>query len=144
VLWTSTRKCLPALPFVQSHPPRSLHQRSLSRRVCALKQVSEGGVLWTSEPCARRCYGRLKIPPTPGLKVCSFGHGERRRKTREEVAVIFTIGHTLRAHEALGSPYSLSGFLEVVHRLVKYGVFVGHDRSIGVGILRRVGEPGCP
>jgi hypothetical protein len=27
------------------------------------------------------------IPPTPGLEVCSFGHGERRRKAREEVAV---------------------------------------------------------
>jgi hypothetical protein len=45
--------------------------------------------------------GRLEIPPAPGPKVRSFGHGERRREAREEVAVVLAIGHTLRAHEAL-------------------------------------------
>jgi hypothetical protein len=30
----------------------------------------------------------------------------------------------------------LSGYLEVIHRLFEDGVFVGHDRSIRVGILR--------
>jgi hypothetical protein len=42
----------------------------------------------------------------------------------------------LRAHEALGCPYALSGFLEVVHRLFENGVFVSHVPSIRVGILR--------
>jgi hypothetical protein len=79
----------------------------------------------------------LKIPPTPGLKVCSFCHGERRRKTREKVAVVLAIGHTLRAQEALGCPYALSGFFEVVHRLFEDGVFVSHDRSMRTrGIFR--------
>jgi hypothetical protein len=50
--------------------------------------------------------------------------------------VVLAIGHALRAHEALGRPYALSGFLEVIHRLIKDGVFVGHDQSIRVGILR--------
>jgi hypothetical protein len=45
--------------------------------------------------------GYLKIPPTPGLKVCRFSHGERRREAREEVAVVLAIGHALRAHETL-------------------------------------------
>jgi len=67
----------------------------------------------------------LEISTTPGLKVCCFGHGERRRKARKEVAVILAIGHTLRAHQALGRPDALSGYLEVVHRLFKDGVFVG-------------------
>ena len=35
----------------------------------------------------------------------------------EEVAVVLAIGHALGAHEALGRPDALSGFLEVVHRL---------------------------
>ena len=58
------------------------------------------------------------------------------------------IGHTLRAHEAPGRPDTLPNFLEVVHRLVKNGVFVSHDLSIrvdsilqgvdGRGILRGV------
>ena len=51
-----------------------------------------------------------------------------------KVAVVLAFGHTLRAHEALGRPYTLSGFLEVVHRLFKDGVFVGHDQSIRAGI----------
>ena len=44
--------------------------------------------------------------------------------------MVLAIDHTLRAHEALGRPYALSGFLEVIHRLFEDGVFVGHDRSI--------------
>jgi hypothetical protein len=54
--------------------------------------------------------------------------------------VVLTIGHALRTHEALGRPDALAGLLEVVHRLVKDGVFVGDDRSIRVGILR---SPEC-
>jgi hypothetical protein len=54
--------------------------------------------------------------------------------------VVLAIGHVLRAHEALGCPYALPGFLEVVHRLFEDGVFVGHDRSIRVGIIR---SPDC-
>jgi hypothetical protein len=50
--------------------------------------------------------------------------------------VVLTIGHALRAHEALGRPDALSGFLEVVHRLFEDGVFIGHDRSIRTDILR--------
>ena len=50
--------------------------------------------------------------------------------------MVLTIGHALRAHEALSRPDALPGFLEVVHRLVEDGVFVGHERSIRVGILR--------
>jgi hypothetical protein len=50
--------------------------------------------------------------------------------------VVLAIGHALRTHEALGSPDALAGFLEVVHSLFEDGVFFGHDRSIGVGILR--------
>ena len=41
--------------------------------------------------------------------------------------MVLAIGHTLRAHEALGRSDALPGFLEVVHRLVKDGVFVGHE-----------------
>jgi hypothetical protein len=55
-----------------------------------------------------------------------------------KVAVVLAIGHALRAHEALGRPNALSGFLEVVQRLLEDGVFVGHDQSIRVGILRSV------
>jgi hypothetical protein len=69
----------------------------------------------------------LEIPPAPGLEVCSLCHGERRREAREEVAVVLTIGHTLRTHEALSRPDALPGFLEVVHRLFEDGVFVGHE-----------------
>ncbi len=79
---------------------------------------------------------QLEIPPAPGFEVCGFGHGERRREARKQVAVVLTIGHALRAHEALGCPDALAGFLEVVHRLFKDGVFVGHERSIRTGILR--------
>jgi hypothetical protein len=43
----------------------------------------------------------LEIPAPAGLEVRRFGHGERRRKPREEVAVVLAIGHALRAHEAL-------------------------------------------
>jgi hypothetical protein len=61
--------------------------------------------------------------------------------------VVLAIGHTLRVHEALGSPDALPGFLEVVHRLFEDGVFVSHEKSIrsvssdglmGQGILRGV------
>jgi hypothetical protein len=54
--------------------------------------------------------------------------------------VVLAIGHTLRAHEALGRSDALTCFLEVVHRLLEDGVFVGHDKSIRVGILR---SPDC-
>ena len=40
--------------------------------------------------------------------------------------MVLSIGHALRAHEALGRPDALSGFLEVVHRLFENGVFVGY------------------
>jgi hypothetical protein len=92
-----------------------------------LQPVSEVAYSRTSEPCARRCYRRLKIPPAPGLKVCSFCHGERRRKARKKIAVGLAIGHTMRTHQALSRPYALSGFLEVIHRLFEDGVFVGHE-----------------
>jgi hypothetical protein len=74
----------------------------------------------------------------PGLKVCRFGHGERRGEARKQVAMVFAIGYALGTHEVLGRPDTLPGFLEVVHRLFEDGVFVGHDRSIrpGRGILR--------
>jgi hypothetical protein len=71
------------------------------------------------------------------------GAGERRRKAREEVAVVLAIGHTLRAHEALSRPDALPGFLEVVHRLFEDGVFAGQKQSIRVdSILRWVDGPG--
>jgi hypothetical protein len=47
--------------------------------------------------------------------------------------VVLSIGHALRAHEALGRPDALAGFPEVVHRLFENCVFVGHDRSIRIG-----------
>jgi hypothetical protein len=50
--------------------------------------------------------------------------------------VILPIGHTLRAHWALGRPDALPGFLEVVHRFLKDGVLVGHDVIIRTGLLR--------
>jgi hypothetical protein len=40
--------------------------------------------------------------------------------------VVLAIGHALRAHEALGCPYALPGFFEVVHRFFEDGVFVGY------------------
>jgi hypothetical protein len=80
--------------------------------------------------------GQLEVPPTPGLEVCRFGHGERRRKARKEVALVLVVGHALRAHQALGCPDTLSGFFEVVHRLFENGVFVGHDKSIRAGLVR--------
>jgi hypothetical protein len=51
--------------------------------------------------------------------------------------VILAIGHALRAHQALSRPDALPGFLEVVHRLVKDGGFVGHDKSIRTGGMFR-------
>ena len=78
--------------------------------------------------------GQLEITPTPSLQVCRFGHGERRREAREEVAVVLTIGHTLRAHEALGRPDTLPGPLEVIHRFFENGVFFGHAQSIRVDL----------
>ena len=71
----------------------------------------------------------LEVPPTPCLEVGGLGHGERRREARKEVAVVLAIGHTLRAHEALGRPDALPGFLEVVHRLFEDGVFVSHGQK---------------
>jgi hypothetical protein len=59
----------------------------------------------------------LEIPPTPRFEVCCFCHGERRRKACMKITVILAFGHALRAHEALSRPYTLPGFLEVVHRL---------------------------
>ena len=50
--------------------------------------------------------------------------------------MVLAFGHALRAHEALGRPDALSGFLEVVHRLFENGVFVGHDQSIRTGVFR--------
>ncbi len=76
----------------------------------------------------------------PGLEVCGFDHGERRGEACKKVTVVLAIGHPLRAHEALGSPDALPGFLEVVHRLFEDGVFVGHEKSIRAGILR---SPDC-
>src|SRR5918993_4039746 len=66
-----------------------------------------------------------------------FGHGERRRKARKKVAVVLAFGHALRAHEALGRPDALPGFLEVVHRLFEDGVFVSHDKSIRTDAILR-------
>jgi hypothetical protein len=51
--------------------------------------------------------------------------------------VVLAIGHTLRAHEALGRPDALSGLPEVVHRLFEDGVFICHDRSIRAGGIFR-------
>jgi hypothetical protein len=54
--------------------------------------------------------------------------------------VVLAIGHTLRAHQALGCPDALPGFLEVVHRLLEDTV-VSHDMSIRTsGSLR---SPDC-
>ncbi len=51
--------------------------------------------------------------------------------------MVLAFGHALGAHEALGRPYALSGFLEVVHHLFEDSVFVGHDRSIRTGGILR-------
>jgi hypothetical protein len=81
----------------------------------------------------------LEIPSTPGLEVRSFGHGQRHREAREKVAVVLSIGHAPRAHEALGRPDALPGFFEIVHRLFQDGIFVGHDRNIRISsVLRSV------
>jgi hypothetical protein len=105
--------------------------------VRSLQPVSEGGVLWTSEPGTSRSYGELKIPPAPGLKVCRLCHGERCREARKKVTVVLAIGHALRAHEALSRPDALPGLLEVLHSLFEDGVFVGHDRSIRTSDILR-------
>jgi hypothetical protein len=43
------------------------------------------------------CFaGQLEIPPTPSLEVCRFGHGERGREAREEVAVVLACPVLLR------------------------------------------------
>jgi hypothetical protein len=124
------------LPLVQPHPAPSLHKRRLTRRVRVLQQSC--GVLWISEPGAGRCYGRLKNPATPSLEVCRFSHGERRGEPREKIAVVLAYRHALRLDRALGCPGALGGFLEVIHRLFEYGVFVGHNLSIWVGMLREL------
>ena len=69
----------------------------------------------------------LEFPPTPGLKVCCFCQGERCREAGKKVAVVLAFCHALPAHEALGSPYALSGLLEVVQYLFEDGVSVVHD-----------------
>ena len=51
--------------------------------------------------------------------------------------MILAFGHALRAHEALGRPDALPGFLEVVLRLFEDGVFVNHNRSIRTGGILR-------
>ena len=43
--------------------------------------------------------------------------------------MVLAFGHALRAHEALGRPHALPGFLEVVHRLFEDGVFVGQPTT---------------
>ena len=58
----------------------------------------------------------------------------RRQGGRPPVAKYIPLHY--RAYEALSRPDALPGFLEVVHRLFEDGVFVGHDESIRVGILR--------
>jgi hypothetical protein len=56
--------------------------------------------------------------------------------------VVLAFGHALRAHEALSGSDALPGFLEVVHRLLEDGVFVGHYQNIRLGgILRRSPSP---
>ncbi len=107
-----------------------------------------GGFSWATLLCCsihpsvrgRNLSSHLEIPPAPCLKVRRFGHGERRREAREKVAVVLAsfASHALRAHEALGRPHARPGFLEVLHRLFKNGVFMCHGRSIRVGILRWV------
>ena len=51
--------------------------------------------------------------------------------------MVLAIGHTLRAHEALGRPDALPGFFEAVHRLFEDGNFVGYDNSIRIGGILR-------
>ena len=70
---------------------------------CTLQlQGSASGIIGLFTACGVECHADwLEIPPTPGLEVCSFGHGERRRKARKQVAVVLAFGHALRAHEAL-------------------------------------------
>jgi hypothetical protein len=82
----------------------------------------------------------LEVASALGLHISHLCHGERRRKAREEVTIVLAIGHALRAQKALSRPDALSGFLEVVHRLIEDGVFVSHDQSIRVGIVR---SPDC-
>jgi hypothetical protein len=55
--------------------------------------------------------------------------------------VLLAFGHALRAHEALGRPDALPGFLEVVQRLFEDGVFVSHHKSIRTGGILR--SPDC-
>jgi hypothetical protein len=63
--------------------------------------------------------------------------------------VVLPIGHALRAHEALSRPDALPGFLEVIHRLVKDGVFVvyidehGEERATSYA-YRRCADSGSP
>src|SRR5215204_7207511 len=49
---------------------------------------ASGGRTTTSFPCRLTAAGQLEIPPAPGFEVRRFCHGERRRKAREEVAVV--------------------------------------------------------
>src|SRR5687768_16816204 len=72
----------------------------------------------------------LEIPAASGLEVRSFCHSKRRRKACKKVAVVLAFRHALRAHESLGRPDALPGFLEIVHRLFEEGVFILRPRSI--------------
>jgi hypothetical protein len=87
-------------------------------------------------PLGEDSVGSLEIPLAPGLEVCRFCHGERRGEACEKVAMVLAIGHTLRAHQALGCPDALPSFLEVVHRLFEDDVLICHDRSIRAGLVR--------
>ena len=72
----------------------------------SLRQPRGGATELTIHPSTWKVLflGRLEIPPSPCLQVCSFCHGERRREARKKVTVVLAIGHALGAHEALGSP----------------------------------------
>ena len=102
---------------------------------------------YSPECVERKLSNGSKIPPAPGLEIRSLRHGERRREARKQVAVVYAsfASHALRAHEVLSRPDALASFLEVVHRLVKYGVFFGHERSIRIdSILPRIDGSGYP
>jgi hypothetical protein len=107
-IYTRFRVCL-AMPIVG-------RETASVERTCEKKVGTRKGCYDASQ-----LSNQLETPPTPGLEVRCFGHGERRRK----------------AHEAMGRPDALSGFLEVVHRLFENGVFVSHDRSIRISSVLR-------
>src|SRR5215208_566965 len=90
------------------------------------------------------CFaGWLEIPPTPGLKVCGFGHGERCREAREKVAVVLAIGHTFRAHEALSRPDALPGFLEDSNKRIPQNSFA-YLEVYAIGNVPSYPQARCP